>query len=61
MDVVRLTISNIGHSYRFLAMAIAFNSPFIEDYKQSHLYYLETYKKLTGKDFIFPKGIKKLI
>lgn len=62
MDIaVRQTISNIGHSYRFLKMAIAFRSPFIKDYEKSHLYYLEAYKKLTGKEFEYPEGIRKLI
>lgn len=59
--VVRQTIKNIGHSYRFLKMAIAFRSPFIKDYKKSHSYYLDAYKKLTGENFEFPEGIRKLI
>lgn len=61
MDIKDVLISNIWHSYRFLAMAIAYRSPFVKDHKESHLYYLKTYKKITGKDFIFPEGIEKLI
>lgn len=62
MDIaVKQTIKNIGHSYRFLKMAIAFRSPFIKKYEESHLYYLDAYKKLTGEEFIYPEGIRKLI
>lgn len=62
MDLaLRQAIINIGHSYRFLKMAIAYRSPFLKDYEKSHLYYLEAYKKLKGEDFIYPEGVMKLI
>lgn len=62
MDIsVRQTIINIGASYRFLKLAIAFNSPFLDDYIKSHKAYLESYKTLTGEEFVYPDGIRKLI
>lgn len=62
MDIaVRQTIINIGASYRFLKLAIAFNSPFLKDYIESHKSYLDAYKKLTGNDFVYPQGVRKLI
>lgn len=57
----RIAESCVIGSYKFLSIAIGYGSHSIKHYKKRHKFHLENYKKITGKDFIFPKGIKPLI
>lgn len=63
MESMRIKIAEacvIG-SYQALSIAIGYRSYSIKHYKKRHKFYLKNYKEISGKDFVFPKGIKPLI